>query len=724
MIRIYSRPALIRAGLYQRHFRQLTDRSTVGLVCCLLLLNLLPSAIAQETNRSTEQNSPTDLFIYGTAFQQRLTEVPQSTTVVTEQRLFEKGENNFQYEIESLPNVTWSAGTSRPRFFLIRGVGELEQYSGAPNPSVATIIDDIDFSGLGLVAPMFDIEQVEVLRGPQGIRFGSSALAGAINVRSHDPTEFTTGRLQLMAGNDDLGAGGMAVGGAVPGSDGKLQLRFSAYRSRSDGFRDNVYLSKDDTNKRDESVVRLKTRYRPSADLLFDWSLWQVDNNNGYDAFAIDNSFTTQSDRPGQDATDTRATSFKVTARMSDSILLESISTLMKTKIDYSYDGDWGNNPFWHPYEPYDYFSDSDRTRRVLGQELRLRSDDVTYQHGQSWRWLSGIFGQRLSEGSMITQYASNEAYDLVNSDYLARTGAWFGEVEAPLGNDTSLVQGLRFEQRNARYDDTKEGDFSPTYSMLGGEVTLQHDLTESARGYFSVSRGYKGGGFNTGVAVPTDRRQYDPEYLWNFELGTKGVFLEKRLQSNVATFVNLRRDQQLKFAIQDNPADPLSYTYITESRAEGQSVGVELENTYQALAWWQLFASGSLMHSDFTAVPSESSSLHGRSFSVAPAWQYSAGTRFDFGSGLYTRLEVTGKDAFYFDDSNDQKSSPYSLFNASLGWRRGGWQVLAWSRNLFNERYDIRGFYFGNEPPDFPNKRYVQRGDPRAFGLTISYEF
>jgi hypothetical protein len=90
----------------------------------------------------------------------------------------------------------------------------------------------------------------------------------------------------------------------------------------------------------------------------------------------------------------------------------------------------------------------------------------------------------------------------------------------------------------------------------------------------------------------------------------------------------------------------------------------------------------------------------------------------------VYARLEVTGKDAFYFDDSNDQRSAPYSLFNASFGWRAGGWQVLTWSRNLFNERYDIRGFYFGNEPPDYPNKLYVQRGDPRAFGVTVSYDF
>ena len=191
-----------------------------------------------------------------------------------------------------------------------------------------------------------------------------------------------------------------------------------------------------------------------------------------------------------------------------------------------------------------------------------------------------------------------------------------------------------------------------------------------------------------------------------------------------MALFCDLRRDQQLKFAIQDNPTDPLSFTYITESSAEGRSVGMEFENTYQMLPWWSVFASGSLMHSDFTAVPPESESLEGRAFSVAPSWQFSTGMRTELGGGVFTRIEVTGKDAYYFDDSHNQHSEPYNLFNATLGWKVSRWQVLAWSRNLFNQRYDVRGFYFGNEPPDFPNKLYVQRGDPRAFGLTVSYVF
>jgi outer membrane receptor protein involved in Fe transport len=314
--------------------------------------------------------------------------------------------------------------------------------------------------------------------------------------------------------------------------------------------------------------------------------------------------------------------------------------------------------------------------------------------------------------------------YDGVSSDYSANTGALFGEVEAPLGHGTSLGSGLRFEQRNAQYEDTRASDFSPTYSMVGGNISLQHDMTKSLRGYVSASRGFKGGGFNTGVNVPADRRQYGPEYLWNYETGLKGAFLKKRLTTNLAVFHDQRYDQQLKFAIQNDPSDPLSYTYITESSARGRSTGIELENTYQVLPWLDLFASGALMHSDFTHVPPEADYLEGRSFSVAPAWQYSAGTRIDLGRGLFMRIEETGRDAFYFDDSNNQKSNSYNLFNGTVGYERGGWKVLFWSRNLFNQSYAVRGFFFGNEPPNFENKLYVQQGDPRAFGATVSYTF
>lgn len=683
------------------------------------------SARAEDQREPGEEPRPqTELFIHGAPFLEPLRDVPQSTSVIEQETFTVKGETSIEYQLESVPGVAWSGGTSRPRFFIVRGVGELEQYEGAPNPSVATIIDGIDFSGLGIVTPLFDIEQVEVLRGPQGVRFGSSALAGVVNVESNDPTPYTSGTVQVMAGNDELLSGGLAIAGAVPGTSERLQLRFSAFNTHSNGFRDNAFLGADDTNRRDESLLRLKLRYQASGTLWFDWAGWSAQSNNGYDAFAIDNSLTTQSDRPGEDDTSVGATSFKVTSKFSDTVKFEGTSVLARTEQEYSFDGDWGNNPFWEPNAPYDYFSDTGRTRRVLSQELRLSSDDPAYVHGEDLRWLAGLFAQRLTEETSTTESADGEVYDFLSSDYRANTGAAFGQVELPLQTGSSLVTGLRVEQRNATYDDTREVHFSPDYTMLGGAVTLQHDLDERIRGYLTASRGFKGGGFNPGPSVPDARREYDPEYLWNFEAGVKGRFLNKRLDGNVAVFHDLRRDQQLKFAIQDNPSDPLSFTYITESVGRGRGTGIELEGSYKMLPWWSLFGSGSVMETQFTSVPQESASLQGRAFSHAPRWQYSAGTRAELGSGFFVRTEVSGRDSFYFDDSHDQRSDPYSLLNASLGWRSGGWSVTAWGRNLGNESYPLRGFYFGNEPPDFPNRLYTQRGDPRAFGVTVSYLF
>ncbi len=684
-----------------------------------------PYAYIESAQSLTEEPlTITDLVIHGVPFSSALTDAPLSTTIVSDSRLREKGETSFDYEMESIPNLTWSSGTSRPRFFLIRGVGELEQYEGAPNPSVATIIDGIDFSGLGITVPLFDVEQVEVLRGPQGILFGSSALAGALTVTSKEPTAFTDGYVQGMVGNDDLRSGGFALGGGIPGLDNRFQMRFSAFSSQSNGFRDNAFLGRQDTNKRDESIVRLKARFEPSADLSVDFTVWQSEFDNGYDAFAIDNSFTTQSDRPGQDRTFVQAGSARVSANISQEIALESITSVARTTIDYSYDGDWGNPNLWEPYNPYDYFSDSFRSRNIVGQEVRFRSNTAGYKHGEQWRWLVGGFAQELTESSSIDQYFEDFVYDELDTQYKARTGAVFGQVEAPLGNGRSLSVGGRVEQRNTRYFDSRASNFSPTFSMIGGVVTYEHELSHSARGYTSVSRGYKGGGFNAGVQVPDARRQYNPEYLWNFEVGLKGDFFRKRVRANLAVFHNERRDQQLKFAVQNDPSDPLAFTYITESVASGRSMGLELDTTTTLSSWCDLWVVGSVMESELVSVPDESVSLQGRSFSIAPSWQYATGLRFRLPRGVFSRVEITGKDAFYFDDSHNQHSNPYSLVNFSIGRQFEGWNITAWSRNIFNERYDTRGFFFGNEPPDYPSKLYVQRGDPRAFGLTVAYSF
>ena len=102
--------------------------------------------------------------------------------------LSQPGQQHFEDVLAQVPNLNWAGGTSRPRYFQIRGIGEREQYEGAPNPSVGFLVDDIDFSGIGMLATLFDVSQVEVLRGPQGTRLGANALAGLISFHSAEPS--------------------------------------------------------------------------------------------------------------------------------------------------------------------------------------------------------------------------------------------------------------------------------------------------------------------------------------------------------------------------------------------------------------------------------------------------------------------------------------------------------------------------------------------------------
>ena len=130
--------------------------------------------------------------------------------------LQDAGQQHFEDVLGLVPNLNWAGGTSRPRYFQIRGIGEREQYEGAPNPSVGFLIDDIDFSGLGMPATLFDLKQIEVLRGPQGTQYGANALAGLIVVRSNEPERDAGYSLEASGGDYGTGSLGFTATGPMP----------------------------------------------------------------------------------------------------------------------------------------------------------------------------------------------------------------------------------------------------------------------------------------------------------------------------------------------------------------------------------------------------------------------------------------------------------------------------------------------------------------------------
>ena len=115
---------------------------------------------------------------------------------------------------------------------------------------------------------------------------------------------------------------------------------------------------------------------------------------------------------------------------------------------------------------------------------------------------------------------------------------------------------------------------------------------------------------------------------------------------------------------------------------------------------------------------------ISGRDQAHAPAYTLALGGVFSHNSGWFGRVDIRAKDEFYFDASHDQRSEAYAVTNLRLGYDAERWSAQLWIRNAFDKRYAVRGFYFGNEPPDFPPALYIRQGDPRQAGISIDWRF
>lgn len=650
-----------------------------------------------------------------------LADFPVSTTVLDAEVLEAAGLVHLQDVIGLVPNLNWSGGTSRPRYFQLRGVGELEQYQGAPNPSVGFLIDDIDFSGVGMPATSFDVEQVEVLRGPQGTRYGANALAGLINVRTRAARPEDELRAEASAGSDGLRSVGAVAGGAlVDAGPGTGAWRVAVQQADSDGFRHNRYLARDDTNRRDELTLRGKLALEPAAGWRAGLTLLHADLDNGFDAFAPDNSFDTLADRPGRDAQRSSGAALRLDGELGRGTL-HSTTAYADSDVVYSFDGDWGNDPYWGDYAPYDYFSRYQRERRTLSQDLRYVSAATARADG--FGWLVGGYALRLEERNrQRDEFAGELLRPLLAADYQAVNSALYGEAEWGLGRDLVLSAGLRVETRSADYDDSDGASFAPRDTMVGGHLSLSGGAGARSGWYVTASRGYKAGGFNIGLFVPDERREFEPEYLWNLEAGVHHAGADGRFSAELAVFHMWRESQQVASSFQLDPGDPLSYVFYTDNAARGRNAGLEASIAWHPTAALTVGATLGLLHSEYLGYEYGSRDLDGREQAHAPSWQYSLSAEWHGRRGWMARADLQGSDAFYFDTSHDQRSDPFTILNLKAGYAGKRWSAYLWGRNVLDERYAVRGFYFGLEPPDYADKLYVQRGDPRQFGVTVAW--
>jgi iron complex outermembrane receptor protein len=689
--------------------------------------SIIFDSAAPGTALAADDSSLDEVVVTAELRDRALRDLPASATVLDAHTLQVAGVQHFQDVLGLVPNLNWSAGTSRPRYFQLRGIGELEQWQGAPNPSVGFLIDGIDFSGVGMPATLSDVERIEVLRGPQGTAYGANALAGLIAINTRMPERTPDANANVTFGDYGTRGANGVLGGPI--GDGEGAWRFVAGNYRSDGFRRDAYLHRDDVNGFNETNARLKLHARPTDSLSADVTAMWVDLDNGYDAFSADNSRISLADKPGQDTQLARALAVRLDYSGARSFDLISRTSVGVSRSVYSFDGDWGNDASWGSYTPYDYFERFDRERKTASEDLRFVSR-ASVAKGDAWSWLGGVYLLRTDEDVQQRDIWHDigrvdvDGDTLLASDYRATNLAGYGEFEFRVGAATVLSIGARGENRSADYHDSGGASFAPDETMFGGSVSLRHTLADRRSVYATLARGYKAGGFNIGAYVPPEKRSFESELLHSLEVGLRAGSDDESLSGDVALFYMRRQNQQVPTGEQLDPRDPLSFVLYTDNAARGENYGAEGTLRWRMAAAWLLDLRGALLETRYLGYRFGERNLDGREQAHAPQYQYDFGVEYKGASGFFARVDFAGLDDFYFDASHDERAPARVLTHLKAGFSGNRWRAEVWVRNVFDRYYSQRGFQFRLEPPDFTPTRYVQAGDPRHAGLTVAYTF
>jgi len=702
------------------------------------------TALAQD-QASNDTNNVEIITVTSDFRQQSLQNAPTSMSVLTDIEIKQRNAKHLEELIAVSPNVNFASGSQRARYYQIRGIGERSQFQEPINPSVGVIIDEIDFTGIGSVASLFDVKQAEIFRGPQGTRFGANAIAGMINITTNEPTDDFEGAVQLGVGNYNTYDMGVALSG--PATD-SVKYRLAVNQSNSDGYMENVYLQREDTNNRDELTIRGKLAIEASNDLTIDLAGYYFDFDNGYDAYSLDNTRETYSDEPGFDQQETAAFSAKFTYQGFDSATILAIVSNADSDLAYGYDEDWAyagisdpdviENPdyaYWE-YTSTDHYY---REKAVLTTELRAISNQGQEILNGSTAWLAGIFYKQDDE-DLLREYTYADGDFTSSND--SKSIAIYGQLDSHLAEKWSLISGLRIENRTADYNNSDLFNDSIDDTMVGGKLVLSYQQSEDSLWYASINRGYKAGGNNTDGTLPDELRTFEPEYLMNYELGYKVSLLNNNAYIRSSVFYMDRTDMQVKSSStivrEDGSAEFISYLGNATS---GSNYGAEIESAWYINDVVNIYGSVGLLNTEFDQfIDKDGNSLTGEEQAHAPNFQFNIGINYQPTDEWLFNISVDGKDEFYFSDTRyyeyedgiyspipeeDITSEAVVLLNASISYLQDNWQLKVWGRNLANEEYANRGFYFGNDPRDgYAPKQYTQLSEPLVFGASLDYQF
>lgn len=641
-----------------------------------------------------------------------------SVVVISEQLLDLRQAEHLEDIVGIVPNLNFSSGASRGKFIQIRGIGERSLFAEPINASVALIVDEINFSGLGGLGALFDVQQVEVLSGPQSTGFGATGLAGIIKVVSNTATDSQEGYLQGSFAEYNTQRYSAAYSKQIV--DG-VNARIAMQHVKSDGFVENIYLNRDDTNNIDEFNAKLAVDYVLSDTAELELKLYHFDVDNGYDTFSLDNDNKTRSDEPGFDRTETQAASIKYIQDLGEHSFTLSLTTL-NADLDYGYDEDWTFVDF-HPgtYSSFDQYKREVRNQTV---DARYASTDA------SSPWVIGFYYQQSEQDlTRIYTYAAADFTSL----YEPNSIAIYGERSWQLSEPLSITAGARVEKFDADYVDSNNFVEVLDDSLLAGKLTASYAL-QKATFYSSISRSYKAGGFNADERVSEQDRLYSPEYNWNYELGIKGkIDTSSGIKANLSlTFFYMQREdaQVSDFSVlnREDGSGAVEFIDVIGNADTGINKGIEVSSNWQLNDRLSAVVNIGYLDATFGNYQLVDGSFVDKQLQAqAPKITFYTSTSYAVTDNIIWVVEFEGKDRHRFSVGHNERAPFTAVFNTDVNWQQGNILVQLWAKNIFDRELPTRGFGgFNNDPRDGyeGSKPYYQFGQERQLGVTATYRF
>ena len=646
-----------------------------------------------------------EVVVIGEKLNRNLMQTMTSTNIQTADLIERNSDRRIQDSFQRVANIVGS----RNLIFSVRGVSSAGTgFSSAPLASVFIDGAQTTFNQLSNgVGNLFDVEQVEVLRGPQSTSQGGAAMAGAVFLATKDPTfewdnvarfevaEYNTYRLSL------------AHGGPI---NSAFAYRVVLDYDQTDGFVENPVRGTDDDEFIDKRHGRFKLLYKPQGsklDALLTYS--RLDGENGYNNLPWnpeEGEFINRNPFRNTQDVDQEMLTLEIGYDLNEQLRFTSLTSAT------DYEGVFLENRVVGtvPDVPEDLITGF-VIDEIFTQELRLNFDS------QQWRGLAGLFYNDKNRGRI--QFGSQDHVNQItpiDGDFLFESYSVFTEVDINLTEHWTLTLGGRYEEVDSTATNNnagmeEKGDDSSFVGKAGIRYTFNNDHVAG----FTFSQGYRPGGVVTIGEAP-----YDPEFLDNYELSYRGRFMDGRIALNANLFYFDWKDlQTLVFVVMP----VFDFQILNAGRAH--SYGGELELTAYPTDQLELFASIGTTNGEFDDFVSGFGDFSGNEFEDAPPVNAGAGFFQNWGRfALGMNAEYTA--SYYTNPQNTQEADSRTVVNLTVRYQPiEDLSVTAYVNNLFDERYRDA---FGVARPLVPGGPSVQAtgplGDPRQIGVRVQASF